>query len=167
MKEHVEYTSVPPTFRKERPRRRIRSCFRCKSMGYLGSHSRQMRGFFRIVPSPEQGTSAKTRSKSRGLYRSESHSNIVSSLAAFAWETTTPGQCVFLRVAASTSCARRASNSLATTSPAKPSSVFFPASLVMSSMHSVVFEPGAAQRSISLWWLFKDRQRGGNRETAS
>src|SRR5277367_3199377 len=63
--EHVEYTNRPFTASICNPRYKIRICKGCKPTADLFVQFFQINSFLRKVPSPEQGTSAKTRSNFR------------------------------------------------------------------------------------------------------
>ena len=64
LSEHVEYTSLPPTFVRAAQRTAMRSCSGCRPLPRLGDQRRHRSAALRSVPSPEHGTSASTRSKS-------------------------------------------------------------------------------------------------------
>src|SRR5271170_524129 len=61
----VEYTTRPPTLSIWSARTRILTCVRWSPSPLLGVHLVHTSRFFLVVPSPEQGTSARMRSNLR------------------------------------------------------------------------------------------------------
>mmetsp|Transcript_107578 Transcript_107578/g.213699 ORF Transcript_107578/g.213699 Transcript_107578/m.213699 type:complete len:276 (+) Transcript_107578:1089-1916(+) len=143
LKLHVLYTSRPPGRSISRPRQRMVNCRWWRSSASFGLHLSHNAGCFLRVPSPEQGTSAKTRSNKRDW---PSCVTRFGKKRASTCVTMVVGEPNLFKLCFNVS-ARFASISLATTAPVGAS---LPPSQCIISMICEAFEPGDAHRSSTI-----------------
>lgn len=142
-REHVLYTMRPPGASKAAQRAAILNCSACSPIPCAADHLRHTSGDLRRVPSPEQGTSARTRSKRTGEAPFAPPPGVGKKAASWQ-ETTSPGD-ANLAVVCASMLARRASRSLATTQPAASGPPRANASRIWA-----VFDPGDAHASSTM-----------------
>mmetsp|Transcript_57853 Transcript_57853/g.156047 ORF Transcript_57853/g.156047 Transcript_57853/m.156047 type:complete len:272 (+) Transcript_57853:663-1478(+) len=152
--EHVLYTTRPPPRQSCRARSRISTCVGCRATEFLLLHVLQIFRFFRSVPSPLQGTSARTRW------------NLPSSCfgrRCALWQVTTSGAVGSLLHWCTSICALLESSSFASTRPWSACPWLFD----NTSSSCPVLEPGAAHISASHSSPRASRKSAGTMLTAS